>query len=45
MDITKRELLLRRGKERNTMELKSASYEKHDCYSFTYLKMATNDSL
>ena len=30
MDITKRELLLRRGKERNTMELKSASYEKHE---------------
>lgn len=30
MDITKKELLLRRGKERNTMELKSASYEKHE---------------
>ena len=30
VDITKRELLLRRGKERNTMELKSASYEKHE---------------
>ena len=30
VDITKKELLLRRGKERNTMELKSASYEKHD---------------
>ena len=30
VDITKKELLLRRGKERNTMELKSASYEKHE---------------